>query len=703
MVVRPLLNQTIVVTRPTGTGESLLQRLHNAGADIVQLPVMAIEPADNVSPPGTIADVVIFISGNAVQYGLPVLGGASKLSAAQNTGTQLFAIGSATARALTAQQLHATISEDEHFTSASLLDNPLLQNVAGKSVQIVRGIGGLSLLGDKLVERGAAVEYVQVYERLPAIYSGSEPITQLLSRANLVTVASGQSLELLRQLLHSHGPQEFATLWPTLKLVVPSDRVLQTALQSGVIDTPVLAKNATDTEMFAAILKASNEQPKRRSRHAKNTATAVAHKETENLLMSDDRSTDTSAKKSPPPADKKAAPSNNSPASKRQPAEKAVSTEATSGGKGALIIAILSLLLALIALAFAGWLWFQGQQKEVQAQGILNQSGSKVETLAGELNRSRDAVLSQQQTLGALQQELGKVNGRVEGLNSQMSNTAGVIDLVNQANANVATFETRLNQAETGLTELRKLSEGGRNAWRRAEIEYLLTVATQRVQVYRDPETAISALLAADARMQELGDPALVDVRQQVRNAVQDLQAVEQPDIEGLALQLATSAESVAQLPLPDHNPGQAHFENTVENGPETATADADGASEAKADPAWKRFASSVGKELRSLVVVRHNGEPVEPMLPPEAEFFLRGNLRLQIDAARAALLNRDTANFQASLKTARGWLSNFDTGAAAVQALNKELARLESVETQPKLPDVSNALRTLRGFQSKG
>ncbi len=431
--------------------------------------------------------------------------------------------------------------------------------------------------------------------------------------------------------------------------------------------------------------------------------------------MSDDRSKNTPPKaavekptkttdakpltKSAPTASAQAKSNQGNSIPPRRPSEEAEErAPEKSASKGALIIAILALLLALGALAFAGWLWFQSQQKDVQAQGLLNQSGSKVETLSGELNRSRDAVQAQQKTLGSVQQQLGKMNGRIEGLNSQISNTAGVIDLVNQANANVATFETRLNQAETGLTELRKLSEGGRNAWRRAEIEYLLTVATQRVQVYRDPETAISALLAADARMQELGDPALVDIRQQVRNAVKDLQAVEQPDVEGVALQLAASAASVSGLPLPDHNPGQAHFEavSAVENGATTAGGEG---SETKT-PAWKRFASSVGNELRSLVVVRHDGTPVEPMLPPEAEFFLRGNLRLQIDAARAALLNRDTANFQASLKTARGWLSNFDTGAASVQALNKELARLESVDIQPKLPDVSNALRSLRGFK---
>ena len=265
MIIRPLQNTTVIVTRPAGQGESLLQRLQNAGANTIHLPVMKITPitAPLVELGPTPVDVIIFISSNAVRHGLSAMGGVENLHTAQQRGTKILAIGDATAQALQQQQISTENSHrpdnngEARFDSEGLLASPTLNDVAGKTIFIVRGIGGRSLLGDTLTTRGATVEYIEVYKREAAGYSHSGSLAQRLQHADVVTVASEQSLEFLRQLVFTQSPGLFTSVWPLIKLVVPSNRVLQTALKSGIETMPIVAKNATDTETFLAVVRAT--------------------------------------------------------------------------------------------------------------------------------------------------------------------------------------------------------------------------------------------------------------------------------------------------------------------------------------------------------------------------------------------------------------------------------------------------------------
>ena len=51
------------------------------------------------------------------------------------------------------------------YNSEGLLAHPLLQNVSAKNITIFRGIDGCNLLAKTLCERGAQVEYAEVYQR----------------------------------------------------------------------------------------------------------------------------------------------------------------------------------------------------------------------------------------------------------------------------------------------------------------------------------------------------------------------------------------------------------------------------------------------------------------------------------------------------------------------------------------------------------
>nr|NIR27959.1 hypothetical protein [Gammaproteobacteria bacterium] len=97
-------------------------------------------------------------------------------------------------------------------------------------------------------------------------------------------------------------------------------------------------------------------------------------------------------------------------------------------------------------------------------------------------------------------------------------------------------------------------------------------------------------------------------------------------------------------------------------------------------------------------VVVRRTDQPVAPLLPPESEFFLYQNLRLQLESSRLALLHGEPEAYRDHLHTARDWVkSYFDTEAAPTRAMLNKIGELAALEIRPELPDISGSLHALQ------
>ena len=160
-------------------------------------------------------------------------------------------------------------------------------------------------------------------------------------------------------------------------------------------------------------------------------------------------------------------------------------------------------------------------------------------------------------------------------------------------------------------------------------------------------------------------------------------------DVTGIALTLSKLEKDVAQLPLKNEIP-QAETEPAVE--PETEAA------------GIQDFASKIWGDIKGLVTVRRSFDSGSPaLLPPGQKFFLEQNLRLKLQTARLALLNRDSQVFQDSIKTSTAWLDEyFDGSAAATANLKSSLAPYSSLELNPALPDISKTLGLLEEWQTQ-
>lgn len=245
---RPLAGSAILVTRPEHQAGELVAAIEAAGGEALLFPVLRIDARSSAEIAADLralpdADIVIYTSQNAVDHGL----------ARQEPGALIGAIGPATARAIESAGRKVAIKPEGGFDSEALLESPLLQDVAGRCIRIVRGDAGRELLAHTLRQRGARVDYLSVYHRWPAKPERAA-LERLRSRwrkgdIRAVTIMSVESFDNLRALLTT----ELRDLLTRTPLVTPSKRVIQTIAEKTPGSPAFLATGPQTADMLRAL------------------------------------------------------------------------------------------------------------------------------------------------------------------------------------------------------------------------------------------------------------------------------------------------------------------------------------------------------------------------------------------------------------------------------------------------------------------
>ena len=164
------------------------------------------------------------------------------------------------------------------------------------------------------------------------------------------------------------------------------------------------------------------------------------------------------------------------------------------------------------------------------------------------------------------------------------------------------------------------------------------------------------------------------------------LEAMEKPDLQGATLTLASLARVVDSLPLRPAG---------------SAARETEGDADAEAGAAGRAWAS-VKRAASGLVRVTPPDETAMPLLTPDAEYFLRTNLTLQLQVARLALLRGEQAVFEESLADADDWLrAYFDTDSAQVRGARATIEEIRGSMIVVTPPDISGSLQLLRQFNN--
>jgi uroporphyrinogen-III synthase len=163
---------------------------------------------------------------------------------------KLATVGKGSARELERLGFRVDILPAGKFNSEALLEVPDLQEVAGKRIVIFRGEGGRELLAETLKERGALVEYAEVYRRAQPQSDVSELLRHWArGEIGAVIVTSNEGLRNLFDMVGKLGRQWLRNT----QLVVVSERTAELARELGLKHPAIVAEQASDEALVQAL------------------------------------------------------------------------------------------------------------------------------------------------------------------------------------------------------------------------------------------------------------------------------------------------------------------------------------------------------------------------------------------------------------------------------------------------------------------
>lgn len=328
---------------------------------------------------------------------------------------------------------------------------------------------------------------------------------------------------------------------------------------------------------------------------------------------------------------------------------------------GSSFVGWLALLLVLVLAGAAGWSLQQGMDREKDLKRRIN----KLENKTG----GQQAKLQGQ--LQSLEQDIRKqLKTGLDAANSASTNQS----------ASLQQFSQQLNAQNK---QIAAFSANDHESWLRAEAQYLLRLANQRVVMARDTDSALALLDSADGILRQLDDVSLHDVRAAVAAEQAALRAVPKVDVEGIYLRLSALVEQADRLVIfqmqeqedqPEAKPEEGDWQVHLERGYEEAA-----------------------RKLSDYIVIRRRDVPMQALMDPQWEGLVRQNLRMLLEQAQVALLSGNQILYVESLQRSQHWVAQFfDTDDAAAHAMSREIAQLEGQTIQVVMPNLTRSLQAL-------
>ena len=336
------------------------------------------------------------------------------------------------------------------------------------------------------------------------------------------------------------------------------------------------------------------------------------------------------------------------------PASKASKKTTDKPKSGSNVLGLLALLIAIAALALAGWMYQQEQLLAAQEESNSAGFQSELKSLRTSQAEFTSLISAQREALSQLRSD---------------------------ASTRLDTLARRSQDLEVSVQSLATVN---RQDWLLAEAEYLLRLANQRAQLSHDPRSAAQLLSSADEILRDLDDAGLHPVRAQLAKEIGALQSSAERDVEGsyLALQaLANEAEKLKIYKAPSYEAlevteEQSGWQQRFQGG---LTA------------AWEK--------LRSYIRIRHHEENFRAQLAPEQEAVLRASLQLMFEQAQLALLANQPELYQRALEKAASWLNRYYQLDEHRDALLQQIDTLAEVKVDAELADISGSLRSLKEY----
>ncbi len=288
---------------------------------------------------------------------------------------------------------------------------------------------------------------------------------------------------------------------------------------------------------------------------------------------------------------------------------------------------------------------------------------------------------------------------------------------VKELQAKVNVLEGKQTEAQSQQLALEQLYQElsrNRDDWALAEIEQVLSTASQQLQLAGNVQGAIIALQNAESRLSRSDKPQFIVIRRAIANDLERLKTLPVVDLTGIALRLDSIITQVDSLPLlSDEKPvlpviPPKTSRRAVKEATQPKSAQADKPSEASdwladLENKWDSWTSEMWGEIRQLIRVRNVDTPDALLLSPTQAYYVRENLKLRLLNARLALLARNETAFSSDLNAAQDAITRyFDTRARQTQTTQALLRQVQASNLSIDMPTLAESLNAVRNYKAK-
>ena len=296
-----------------------------------------------------------------------------------------------------------------------------------------------------------------------------------------------------------------------------------------------------------------------------------------------------------------------------------------------------------------------------------------------------------------------------ENLNSQTKLIADrVDDQLRVLQGKVSVLEARQSDAQNQQAALEQLYRDlakNRDDWALAEIEQVLSTASQQLQLAGNVRSALVALQSADARLSRVDRPQFIAIRRAIAQDIEKLKSLPSVDLTGVAVRLDSLVAQVDAMPLlSDEKPG------IIAPSPKTKLSNRQKIESNSAfdwrvemQERWTAWSSELWSDLKQLMRIRTVTAPEALLLTPEQAFFARENVKLRLLNARVALLSRNDAAFRSDLAEAdRALQRYFDLRDPHTRAGRELIRQIRESVLNIEMPTLSHSLAAVRQSRSR-
>jgi len=322
---------------------------------------------------------------------------------------------------------------------------------------------------------------------------------------------------------------------------------------------------------------------------------------------------------------------------------------------------------------------------------------------------------------GKLRQELARRLQVGDSTNTETKVLVKAVqDEAKELQGKVSVLENKQVESQSQQLALEQLYKDlSRNSddWTLAQVEDVLSTASQQLQLAGNVQGALIALQNADKNLSRSDKPQFIIVRRAIASDIEKLKALPTLDVTGIAVRLDSVIGQIDSMPLlSDEKPivgvSKPNNQPLASVKPKAAGSGNIAKTQVPADAVvtdwknslkdkWQSWSSEMWTEISQLIRVRTVDTPDALLLSPTQAYYARENLKLRLLNARLGLLSRNESAFRSDLIAAQETISKyFDTRAKQTQTVQTLLKQVQSSNLSITMPalDSPAAIRTYKG-----